>query len=143
VSILAIDPGNIESAYAFLADDRRPTSTGKVLNAEMRQIVLFVRDVCPVFVEMVASYGMPVGREVFETVLWTGRFDECAGGAKLVYRKDVAKDGNITHALVDRFAPGAKNMGKGTAKEPGWFYGFSGDIWQAYALGVYAIDVLL
>ena len=33
------------------------------------------------------------------------------------------------------------NYGKGTKKAPGWFYGFSGDMWQAYALGVTYIDL--
>jgi hypothetical protein len=53
--------------------------------------------------------------------------------AELVYRRDVklhhchsakAKDANITQALIDRFAPGVPNRGKGTKAEPGWFYGF-------------------
>lgn len=32
------------------------------------------------------------------------------------------------------------NRGKGTKTAPGWFHGFAADVWQAYALGVYAID---
>ena len=51
-----------------------------------------------------------------------------------------AKDSNIRQALVDRFAPGQPNYGKGTKAQPGWFYGFNADIWQAYALAVYAAD---
>ena len=33
-----------------------------------------------------------------------------------------AKDANITQALVDRFAPGEPNKGKGTKAEPEFFY---------------------
>ena len=40
----------------------------------------------------------------------------------------------MRQALKDRFGD------KGTKKKPGHFYGFSKDIWQAYALGVYWID---
>jgi hypothetical protein len=51
-----------------------------------------------------------------------------------------AKDSNIRQALADRFAPGEPNYGKGTKANQGWFYGFSADVWQAYALAVYAAD---
>jgi hypothetical protein len=102
---------------------------------------------------MVASYGMAVGADVFETCVWIGRFvqrlEQFGVEAELVKRNPVklhhchsskAKDGNIAQALVDRFAPGQPNRGKGTKAKPGWFYGFHADIWQAYALAVYAAD---
>ena len=104
---------------------------------------------------MVASYGMAVGKDVFETCVWIGRFAEACGrdsdgeASQLVYRQPVklhhchsakAKDSNIRQALVDRFAPGQPNYGKGTKAQPGWFHGFNADIWQAYALAVYAAD---
>ena len=54
--------------------------------------------------------------------------------------KSTAKDSNITQALVDRFAPNTRNKGKGVKAEPGFFYGFKKDIWQAYALGVTYLD---
>jgi hypothetical protein len=103
---------------------------------------------------MVASYGMAVGADVFETCVWIGRFFEslvdCGTRPELVKRHPVklhhchdsrAKDSNITQALVDRFASGQPNRGKGTKAAPGWFHGFVTDIWQAYALAVYAADV--
>jgi hypothetical protein len=96
-----------------------------------------------VVIEMVASYGMPVGAEVFETVYWIGRFAQAAeaAGAKVhrIKRLQVkqhichdsrAKDSNIRQALIDRFGP------VGTKKDKGWFYGFKADMWAAYALAV-------
>ena len=44
-----------------------------------------------------------------------------------------ANDATIRQALVDRFAPGTPNHGKGNKKKPGFFYGFSADMWSAFA----------
>lgn len=169
--VLAIDPGDKQSGYALIdIDTYKPIDFGKVdnelLRAKMLEGVFGEVDaigngdeVC-VAIEMVASYGMPVGKEVFDTCVWIGRFAEVAYSAKygysrqyadpdLIYRKQVklnlcgqtkAKDANIRQALIDRFA--STPSGKGTKKEPDWFYGFSADAWAAYAVGVTWIDLL-
>jgi hypothetical protein len=152
MTILAIDPGNQQSAYCLIdADTRRPLEFAKVPNDHLR---LRLGNLGPLewdraVVEMVASYGMAVGADVFETCVWIGRFVEVilttSGGnePQLIKRNPVklhhcgtgkAKDGNIAQALRDRFGD------KGTKANPGWFYGFSGDVWQAYALAVYVAD---
>jgi hypothetical protein len=97
---------------------------------------------------------MPVGKEVFDTCIWTGRFIQAhkeAHGLKaehtLVYRKDVkihfchsmkAKDSNIRQALIDRFGGKDKAIGKKNA--PGPLYGVSKDMWQALAVGLFWMD---
>jgi hypothetical protein len=158
VRVRAIDPGTTESAFVFInADTRRPQLIGKAPNVALRERLRTIADF-PVFdlhvaIEMVASYGMAVGREVFETCVWIGRFAENAprpDDVELVYRLDVKKhhchtgknvhDANVAQALIDRFASGQPNRGKGTKANPGWFYGFKADIWQAYALAVYVAD---
>lgn len=153
--VLAIDPGNTESAYVIIDADRRPIEFEKIGNHALRGRLLSLTQVTGLTViEMVASYGMAVGAEVFETCVWIGRFQEAGYRAtfnlpELVTRAPVklhhchsrkAKDSNIVQALVDRFTPGERNFGKGTKAEPGWFHGFSRDVWQAYALAVYAMD---
>lgn len=50
-------------------------------------------------------------------------------------------DAQIIEYMSHKFACGAENNGKGTKDNPGWFYGFKGDIWQAYALGVAFFDM--
>ena len=153
--ILAIDPGPIESAYVVIdADDCRPIDFGKIENEALRAHILCGNVAADrSAVEMVASYGMAVGAEVFDTCVWIGRYLEVLEltepqrvkrlPVKLHHCHDSkAKDSNITQALVDRFAPGQSNHGKGTKAAPGWFYGFHKDIWQAYALAVYAADKL-
>lgn len=155
--ILAIDPGNALSAFTIIdAGNRKPVAFAKTLNEALLESIeqgAFSYDV--VYIEMVASYGMAVGAEVFDTCVWVGRYLQAAmvAGADvhLVTRLHVklhhchdskAKDSNIVRALVDRFAYGQPNYGKGTRADPGWFYGFSADVWQAYALAVYASDTL-
>lgn len=152
--ILGIDPGYVLSAFVLVdPHDLRPVEFGKIPNDELLaglvdgRLRIATRIVC----EKIESFGMPVGREIFETVFWTGRFVQAALpveveriGRKRVVRHHCysaqADDSNVTHALVDRFTPGAPNFGKGTKAEPGWFYGFAGDVWQAYALAVYTAD---
>ena len=147
---LAIDPGNTYSAWVLIDDKtRRPLDFGKDENGEIR-IELPHIDADRVVIEMVASYGMAVGADVFETCVWIGRFIERSPVPPvLVKRQPVklhhcrspkAKDANVIQALVDRFAPGQPNRGKGTKAAPGWFYGFAADVWQAYALAVFDVD---
>ncbi len=144
--ILAIDPGNIESAYVLAGDDLKPVQFGKVPNQEMLEIVK-QGEYEELAIEMIASYGMAVGATVFDTCVWIGRFWQ-ASPATLktkVFRKDVkmhlcgqtrAKDANIRQALIDRFGV------VGVKKKPGWFYGFKADIWAAYAVLVAYVETM-
>ena len=78
-SIIAIDPGNRQSAYCVIdCNTLRPLEFGKVDNEELRNKLVFANEQGWQWavIEMVASYGMAVGREVFDTVLWIGRFYE-------------------------------------------------------------------
>lgn len=156
--ILAIDPGNEESAYVLLNPELMPVRFCKASNEMMfcHLCDAIIENVphgdLKIAIEMIASYGMPVGKEVFETCVWIGelkerfkRFDAYGAEVTLIYRKQEklalcnsprANDATIRQALIDRFAPGTPNKGKGTKKWPGWFYGFRADIWQAYAVGV-------
>ncbi|HIS93062.1 MAG TPA: hypothetical protein IAA84_08630 [Candidatus Alectryocaccomicrobium excrementavium] len=152
--ILAIDPGTTQSAFCLMrTEDQSCVQFGIRANAELPGTVLEEYPVGRVVIEMVASYGMPVGREVFETCVWIGRFAQIAEDwympVDFVYRRDVklhlcgsaqANDANIRHALIDRFAVHDLKNGKGTKKNPDWFYGFAKDVWAAYAVGVTYID---
>lgn len=147
--ILSIDPGNIESAYCVIDKETyKPVEFGKIDNLELREKLINDLHYFPIesiAIEMIASYGMPVGKEVFETCVWIGRFIESfkCPFTWYIYRKDEklnlcgnmkAKDSNIRQALIDRFGE------VGTKKSPGWFYGFKKDIWAAYAVGVTLLD---
>lgn len=145
MKILAIDPGPVESAYCVF-DGERVVIAGKVPNDAMNTFCLswHVENSGPAVIEMIASYGMPVGAEVFETCVWIGRFLERLGGnAERVPRIKVkthlchsakAKDSNVRQALIDRIGP------VGTKKDQGPCFGMAGDMWSALAVAVYAWD---
>lgn len=148
--ILAIDPGNIESAYCIIEEETyKPIEFGKLKNCYLIDKINTFQNVDKIVIEMVASYGMPVGKEVFDTCVWVGRFTQefvnyIVPNYQYIYRKDVkmnlcnsmkAKDSNIRQALIDRFGE------VGTKRKPGWFYGFKADIWSAYAVGVTYLDM--
>jgi len=155
--LLAIDPGNAESAYVVIDDKCRPVNFGKLRNQDLlTHIGSIAHEVETAAIEMVASYGMAVGADIFDTCVWIGRFYQVLVGpissvpTRLIKRLQIkthhchsakANDANIRQALIDRFAPGERNYGKGTQKEPGWFFGFHSDVWAAYALAVYVADV--
>ena len=142
--ILAIDPGPESSGYVVF-DGEKVKESGVVSNADMRLVIFGVgRDA--VAIEMIASYGMAVGKEVFETCVWIGRFMECCNKeerVELVYRRDIklhlcgsprAKDANIRQALIDKLgAPGTK-------KNPGATYGVKSHAWAALAVAVTAYE---
>lgn len=151
MTILAIDPGDKESAYCFVdSDTLEPGFFGKVPNEELLAYInTFTYD--RVVIERISSYGMAVGRNVFETCEWVGRFTQAALPAKAeyIYRKEEklhicgdskANDTNIRRALIDRFARHDLKHGKGTKKDPDFFYGFKADCWAAFAVGLTYIE---
>ncbi len=156
--ILAIDPGNTQSGFCLMNEvNCYPVNIGKKPNAEVRDYLKYLFHTLKIdamAIEMVESFGMPVGMEVFDTCVAIGRFvqmaEEYGWHVQYIYRKDEkmnlcqsmkANDTTIKRALVDRFAAGEPNYGKGTKSDPGWFYGFARDMWSAYAVGVTYVDM--
>jgi hypothetical protein len=148
-NLIAIDPGNIESAVVVWNGEKIQFAK-KMFNEPLRTWLKEQLTTFPgitVHCEMIASYGMPVGVEVFETCLMIGSIQQITfdngGMFRKVFRKDVkmhlcnsmrAKDSNIRQSLIDRFgAPGTK-------KNQGLTYGLSGDLWAAFAVAVTAFD---
>jgi len=161
--ILAIDPGTNESGIVIL--DGMKVLAADVMDNERLlyslnphehpEDVARTADEVPTIlaIEMIASYGMPVGREVFETCVWIGCFKQAwamrkpsPGPVQLIYRKDVkmhlcgtakAKDPNVWQALLDLFG-GESAVGRKAS--PGPLYGVKSHARAALAVAVTARD---
>ena len=105
--------------------------------------------------EWIQSYGMTVGKEVFHTCRWVGRFEQAVDGwrpFRLVYRRAVklhlcndtrAKDKNIRQAILDLYPAtgGGKTPQIGTKESPGPLYGISSHMWAAVGLALTVQEV--
>ena len=142
-SILAIDPGSAQSAWLQF-DGTRPGGFGITANDVLVRALRTGGLPDVVVIEKVESYGMAVGAEVFDTVLWAGRFAEAAHRVPVVLlpRRAVklalcgdsrAKDANIRQALIDRFG-GSAAVGRKAA--PGPAVRDRRDVWSALAIAV-------
>lgn len=139
--VLAIDPGTTSSAYVVYCEPMI-IEHAIVENQELLDRIRFehFNSVDHLAIEMISSYGMTVGAEVFRTCVWIGRFEEAWGEPySELLRRDVklhvcasprAKDANIRQALLDRFGA------RGTKAKPGATYGLRKDEWQALAVAV-------
>lgn len=151
IPIIGVDPGNAESAFVLLREDGTPTNRLIAGNPEIEAALASYSPFSGVHlvIEMVSSMGMAVGKEVFETVYWIGRFAatwdarSCAP-ARRITRVEIkhhichdsrAKDANIRQALIDRYG-GSKAAAIGLKKTPGPLYGFKSHLWSALAVAV-------
>lgn len=145
MTVLAIDPGTNDSAYVVWTDGAI-FAAGIEPNETLLRMLQFkeigeLDDTDVIAIEMVACYGMPVGKEVFQTCVWIGRFYEhCHPVPRLVFRSEVklhhchsarAKDANVSQALRDKYGA------KGTKGNPGVTYGLRSHLWQAFAIATF------
>ncbi len=143
--ILAIDPGNKQSAYVFYDPENKSILEkdivpNDILSNKIRGgLELFGRyDVMAI--EMIACYGLPVGEEVFDTCVWVGRFTELAKAhVEYVFRRTVKKevcgkcrsnDSKVRASLIELFG------GKNELKKGGILNGFKKDLWAALGVAV-------
>ena len=148
--LYAIDPGPESSALVVCAGDRvleHGTFANPDLLARISGRLRYRTH--HLVIEQVASMGMAVGAEVFETVFWSGRFAQAWAGyhAEMpwhrVKRHEVkwhlcgsmrAKDANIRQAILDRF--GGKDRAIGKKHAPGPLYGVRSHEFAALAVAL-------
>jgi len=137
--ILGIDPGTTESAYVLL-HKHTIVSSAKLPNFELRALLPLLQGYRILAIEGMQSYGLPVGREVLDTVCWIGRFIEASTAAIVwpVFRpavrahhlgvvKGKSGDAAIRRAMLARY--GAEHT-----------RGITKDQWSALAVATYVAD---
>lgn len=155
MKILAIDVGTTETGFCIINKETyKPIRFGKISNEDLLDIVRN-EDYDTLIYEEFQSYGMPIGVSTITSITWNGRYMQIALDRKkqvdYIYRKEEkmnlcnsmkAKDSNIRQALIDRFAKFDFKNGKGVKGNKDFFYGFSKDVWSAFAVGVTYLDKL-
>lgn len=142
--IYAVDPGTFKSAFVFFDPvAQRIVDMGiEDNNLLVRQLSVGTRRMTVFAIEMIASFGFSVGKEIFETVWWTGRFHQAVTGQDVpvfpVTRKQVVVhhtgkattgDSAVRASMIARF--GKENL-------KGCVY----DIWSALAIASCVSDHL-
>lgn len=159
MNILAIDPGTTESAYVLMdAKTYILIECGKIPNSNLKdKLLLFKnREDLYLVIEMIKSYGMPLGDTCLETCVWIGRFIETWGRPyDLIPRKTVVteicnnprgNDSHVRQALINRYGAlfpggGGSKPSIGTKKAPGPLYEVKKDIWAALAVAMAWQDI--
>ena len=156
--ILAIDPGTTESGMVVYAPNEHIVGEHRVMsNHELLALVEErTQSVVPtcLAIEMLASMGMAVGAEVFETCVWVGMFMHAWGYSEVVRvtRNQVklhlcgsakAKDQNVRQAIIDLFPSvgGGATPQIGTTKQPGPLFGMNSHMWPALGVALTVADM--
>lgn len=143
--IVGLDPGPEKSSIVHF-DGKTVLLHVEFLNDELLNSLRLKGSEDVLVIEQIESFGMAVGREVFETVFWSGRFAEAWSPDRFVRmpRRTVkthichsarATDANIRTELIDRFG------GSASIKKGGPLYGVKSHCWAALALAVTYYDM--
>ena len=154
--IFAIDPGPTHSAMVLFDECERKVVLSEAQATHETIIFMLQHDGIDnenltVACEGLQCFGMPVGKETFETAYNIGElrylcFDQGIA-FKMVFRSEVknflchsaqAKDSNIRQAILDRFPliGGGKTPQIGNKSKLGLLYGVKKDMWSALALAI-------
>jgi hypothetical protein len=142
---------------------KRPVKFGVIDNESLRLWMYdcegdeMFRSADKLAIEWISCYGMAVGREVFETCAWVGRFEEAWNEgifqtyqpARRIIRPAVklhlcnnrtANDKFIREAILYRY--GGPGVAVGIKKAPGPLYGVATHVWPALAVAITAAETI-
>lgn len=157
--VLAIDAGSTETGYCLVQTSTyNPIQFGKIPNEEVLNVIKESAqkyNSLHIAIEQFAFYGSknPIGSTTIDAITWNGKFIREAEilGVDYTYvfrreeKMNLCKtmrcgDKEIRQALINRFAKHDLKKGKGTKKNPDFFYGFAADMWSAFAIAITYLD---
>ena len=144
-TILAFDPGSKQTAYC-LFENGRILDKGIELNDLVKSRVITAHNFDLFAIEFI-NYGMNVGREIFETVYWCGRWAEHVDAIlkkpvkriarqkikTLLTGKPTCNDSIVRAALMQKY---------GGTKKGESLHGVTRDMWSALAVADYVSEGL-
>jgi len=171
MKVLGIDPGTDSSGVVLYdKDDKFVIFSDEMQNSELldelrtQWINGYSTDDVECAIEDIEGMGQIVGKSVFETCIWIGRFIEAwefnhggseahrisRGDEKIVLcgcktvknpktgKRQRVSDAMIRAAVIDRFpaSGGGKTPQVGTKKKRGPLYGVTGHCWSALAVAL-------
>ena len=156
--VLGIDPGTTKSAYVvYDSNTKKVLTQGLEGNDDVLCSIETMRNeygIEMMAIEMLKSYGMPMGDSCLLTCVWIGRFIEAwmmDATVRFIWRKSIAteicgspraSDSNIAKGLVNRFSEDKTNLGGGSNPvvglkgNKGHLYLIKYDMWSALAVSV-------
>lgn len=152
--IFAIDPGPEKSAYVEYDPTKPLRPLDGWCHVDNLELLDYLKHCATHFsvgaIEVVQSYMLRVGQDVFTTCEWIGTFNnewrrqtQCALErlTKLEVNRHLCNKNNagkadVRGAIYQRFG-GSRRSAMGINKAPGPLYGFTGDhVWDALAVAV-------
>lgn len=147
MQVIAIDPGYRQSAR-LIYDGTAIVGHAKADNQDTLDWLIEHRSDDAVLVieemQLFSSHG-GVGREIFDSVRWSGRFQQAwqphrvdlmlRGKVRAHLRCSKGGDPAVRQALIERFGP-YKEDAIGKKASPGPLYGLTADRWSALAIAV-------
>ena len=144
--IIGIDPGSSESAYCVI-DNQKIIVAEKLPNPEFLRWLRRLGGVDAAAIEGIQSYGLAVGREVFDTCYIIGRvlvicasnFLPCHVYNRPEYSRAICGCGKVTDAVVRSAL--LVRFGGDKRGEPLYLLKGSSDKRSAFAVAVYHDDI--
>lgn len=144
--VLGIDPGSTESAYCLVDHGFRITEAEKVPNPRLTAMLWTWRGL-DVAVESIQSYGMVVGRSVFDTCFMIGRVQEICSTLRMPctlyprpeYTRRICGVGKVNDAVLRQAL--LLRFGGDKKGEPLFALKGCTDKRSAFAVAAYHIDI--